>query len=337
MPQPRTSPAFVPHLLRAVATLCLLVALVGTARADWNIVTHNGRDHVTAADIKSFYRFPELKLSGNTALWRGSQLWMKATIGSPELIINDVKFILSHPVTRKGRHVLVSRIDLAKLIDPVLRPDFIRQAQRFDTVVIDAGHGGHDPGAIGPYGKEKDFALSVAKRLGAILQRNGYKVKYTRSDDRFIPLKKRAQIGNSTPNSIFISIHFNSAKRTGAQGIETFALTPAGTASTAQSQRPSDHKKRTGNRRDAENIALATAVQNAVLKQINRYRPTDRGIKRARWTVLSGLTRPGILFEGGFVSNQTEGKRIATAAYQQQLAQGLATAIFKYRKAITGR
>lgn len=325
----------------ALAGVCALVCLwwvfADTARADWKIVSQNGRDYITARDIKTFYRFPEFNVSGKTVLWRGSKLWMKASVGSQELTINNVKFILSYPVAKKGQHVLISRVDLSKLIDPVLRPDFIRQAQPFNTVVIDAGHGGHDPGTVGRFGQEKNFSLAVAKRLGAILRRKGFKVKYTRTTDKFIPLTQRAKMGNATPNSIFVSIHFNSAKRSAAQGIETFALSPAGTASTSKSLKQSDFKSRSGNRRDSENIALATAVQGAVLKQLRRYQPTDRGIKRARWTVLTGLTRPGVLFEGGFVSNATEGKRIATPAYQQQLAQGLANAILNYRKAITGR
>lgn len=323
---------------RYLTTLLIASAVwsmgIGCAVADWKVVKVDGRDYITAENIKTFYRFPEVNVSGKTVMWKSSALWMRGSIGSSTLVINNVTFILSHPVLKRGNDVIVSRTDLTKLIDPVLRPDFIRSAEKFDTVVIDAGHGGHDSGTVGRFGQEKHFALATAKRFGAELRKRGFKVKYTRDSDRFIPLTTRAKIGNSTPNSIFISIHFNSATRTAAQGIETFALSPAGTASTATGLKRSDFTQRSGNQRDSENIALATAVHGAVLRKLSRYKPTDRGIKRARWTVLSGLKRPGLLFEGGFVSNSTEGKRIADPRYQQDLAEGLAQAVVNYRRAI---
>ena len=321
-------------LVKFLAAIVIWSALGASAHADWDVKKVGGRDYITAENIKTFYRFPEFTISGKTVMWKSRQLWMRGSLNSSTLVINNVTFILSHPILKSGKDVLVSRTDLTKLIDPVLRPDFIRSAEKFDTVVIDAGHGGHDPGTVGRYGQEKHFALATAKRLGAELRKRGFKVKYTRTTDRFIPLTTRAQIGNATPNSIFLSIHFNSAKRTGAQGIETFALSPAGTASTAEHLKRSDFRQRSGNQRDSENIALATAVHGAVLRRLEKYKPTDRGIKRARWTVLTGLKRPGLLFEGGFVSNAIEGKRIADPRYQQALAEGMAQAVVNYRRAI---
>jgi N-acetylmuramoyl-L-alanine amidase len=116
--------------------------------------------------------------------------------------------------------------------------------------------------------------------------------------------------------------------------VETYALSPSGTASTDQKNRPTDGFNNPGNTRDAENIALATAVHAMVLFKIKCI---DRGIRRARWTVLTGLERAGILFEGGFVTNPEECARINTGDYRDLLADSICGGIMNYRKALMRR
>lgn len=300
----------------------------------WEIVKL-GHDYVTADSIQRFYRFSSLKVDGNHVWLRSPTIIMKATIGSQELLINNIKFILSYPTASKGDKALFSRVDLCKLIDPVLRPSHIDTSEIFDTVVIDAGHGGHDSGARGVYGYEKDFALKMAVSVRDALTKRGFKTVLTRSDDTFISLGGRFAVANATPRSIFISLHFNSGG-SAASGIETFALSPEGTANT-QIGRSTDFSStnyRTGNKRDSENIALATAVHAMV---VHRFKLVDRGIKRARWSVLTGCSRPSILFEGGFVTNSQDCRLIASPTYRDAIATAIGDAVVNYRKALQPR
>jgi len=300
----------------------------------WEVVKL-GHDYITADSIQRFYRFSSLKVDGNHVWLKSPTIIMKATIGSQELLINNIKFILSYPTASQGGKALFSRVDLAKLIDPVLRPSHIDTSEIFDTVVIDAGHGGHDSGARGVYGYEKDFALKMALSVRDTLTQRGFKTVLTRSDDTFISLGGRFAVANATPRSIFISLHFNSGGST-ATGIETFALSPEGTANT-QIGRSTDFSstgQRTGNKRDSENIALATAVHAMV---VHRFKLVDRGIKRARWSVLTGCQRPSILFEGGFVTNGQECRLIASPTYREAIATAIGDAVVNYRKALQPR
>lgn len=299
----------------------------------WEIVKSGGRDYVTGDSILSFYRVAGLstyKFTSPHVWFRGNNLIIKAQVGSMELLINNVKFILSYPVLDIGGKAVFSRLDLCKLIDPVLRPSYITGADPFDTVVVDAGHGGHDAGARGVYGYEKDFALKMAFAVKASLEKRGFKVVMTRSTDEFISRTGRVAIANKTPNSIFISLHFNSAGPT-ATGIETFALTPMGGSASLERGGGYNARGLTGNQQDSENIALATAVHARV---VSTYKLIDRGIKRAQWTVLTGCTRPGILFEGGFVTNGSECRLIASDTYRKALSETIGDAVVNYRKAL---
>ncbi len=301
--------------------------------AGWEIVKVNGRDYVTAESIHNFYRFSTYKVNG-THVWLESpgRIVLKAQIGSQDMLINSIKFILSFPVLESSGRALFSRLDLCKLIDPVLRPTYISDAEPFDTVVIDAGHGGHDAGARGVYGYEKDFALRMSFSLKEALQKKGFKVILTRSTDTFISLSGRVALANATPRSIFISLHFNSGG-SAATGIETFALTPQGSAASLERGGGFNAYGLTGNSHDSANIALATAIHGMV---ISRFKFIDRGIKRAQWSVLTGCKRPGILFEGGFVTNGNECRLIASETYRRSVAGAIADGVVNYRIALRG-
>lgn len=304
------------------------------ANGGWEIVKVGGRDYVTAESIRNFYNplygFTTFRLDGNH-LWIGSsKLVIKASVGSQEMLINNIKFILSFPVQSHNGKALFSRLDLCKLIDPVLCPSHIQNAEFFDTVVLDAGHGGHDAGARGVYGYEKDFALKMAMAVRTALMQRGFKVILTRANDTFLTLGGRVAIANQTPKSIFISLHFNSGGST-ASGIETWALTPQSAAATISRGGGYNVNGVTGNKQDSANIALATAVHASV---ISRFKFIDRGIKRAQWSVLTGCKRPGILFEGGFVTNAKECLLVASDTYRQQVSAAIGDAVVNYRRAL---
>ena len=305
-----------------------------SASNPWHVIDVGGRDYITLESIRNFYNplfgFTGFREQGNHIWLMSNKLVIKASIGSQELLMNNMKFILSFPVISHNGKTLISRLDLVKLVDPILNPSHIQGAEYFDTVVVDAGHGGHDAGARGVYGYEKDFALKMAQHLRTALMARGFKVVLTRSTDTFISLGGRVAIANQIPNSIFISLHLNSGGST-ASGIETWALTPQNAAATISRGGGYNMSGTTGNKQDSANIALASAVQARVLSTV---KVVDRGIKRAQWSVLTGIKKPGILFEGGFVTNSKECLLIASESYQKTVAAAIADAVSNYRKAL---
>ena len=152
----------------------------------------------------------------------------------------------------------------------------------------------------------------------------------TRSNDTFLTLSQRVNIANRARNAIFISIHYNASGSSTGKGIETYALAPQGTRSTNGGSPWSSPLS--GNVRDAENIALATAVHAHIIHEL---RPIDRGIKRARFNVLRGINKPAILFEGGFITNPTESQLVHDSAYRQKIADSIANAVVKFKGAVS--
>ncbi len=177
-------------------------------------------------------------------------------------------------------------------------------SRTFKTVVIDAGHGGHDTGTRSRWaGKEKDAALDVARRLEPKLREAGFKTVMTRSTDKFIPLRDRSRISNKQRNAIFVSIHFNDAPRSAVSGAELYYKSP-------------------------ESRALA---QN-LLKNITTVPgATSRGVRVANFHVLRKNKYPAVLVECGYFSNPTEGGRCATPAYRERLAEAIADGLFVQR------
>jgi N-acetylmuramoyl-L-alanine amidase len=178
------------------------------------------------------------------------------------------------------------------------------RAQQRGTIVIDAGHGGHDRGGVpGQRVSEKMMALDVAQRLRAYLQRNGYRVVMTRNSDVFVSLPTRTAIANSNRGAKFVSVHFNSARRAGASGIETYYF-----------------------RGDA--AGLATNIHRNVVA----VAPTDnRGIRRRGYFVLRRAAIPGVLCELGFLTNPMEARYALNPSYRQKLAEAIGRGIQGYR------
>ena len=285
---------------------------------------------MTVKGIKEFYKFTAVERSGATVALRSARLVLRLRSGSQEMYVNGVKFMLSLPVTSQGNDVLVSRIDLSKLIDPVLRPSHIAKGPPFTTVVVDPGHGGHDSGARGVFGNEETYTLDTSLRLARLLQARGLKVLMTRTRDSYPSLPQRVAAANAAPSSIFVSVHFNSGG-SHAQGVETYALAPQGTNRSRKEDNENDAVRFRGNSRDSENIALATAVHASMLYQL---KAVDRGVLRDRWFLLKGIQTPGILVEGGFITSPAECAKIHTPQYRERLAGSIAAGIMNYRNAL---
>ncbi len=312
--------------------LSVFASVPGEGAFAWETVVLDGETYVSVDSIKEYYFFPSITNSGSFLVLKNPKIELRIRNGGPELYINRVKFVMSFATrSHKGKY-WVARTDQAKLIDPVIRPNQIRSSTPFHTVIIDPGHGGVDSGSKGIYGKEKVYNLKLALKLKAELERQGIRVKMTRTTDSAFPsLQDRVAYANRVEGAIFISIHFNWINSTRARGIETYSLAPQGTATTNDGAKPGDDRSFSGNTRDAENIALATAVHSHCVR---RTGAPDRGIKRDRFTVLCGINKPAILLEGGFISNPTEARLIASDAYLSKLAAATAEGIVKYRNAV---
>ncbi len=317
--------------LTGFASSLLLTEIAHAHFTQWEIRKVDDREYVTLESLRRFYGFPPTEKDEKKIVLQSGTHRLEGAVGSKEFRINHLKFILSFPIIERDNEALLSRIDLTKLIEPVLRPGRIRGNRILSTIILDAGHGGHDPGARSPLGLEKEFALDTALRAREILQKAGFQVVMTRSSDRFIPLEERARFANRFQNAIFVSIHYNAGK-SNSSGIETYTLAPRHVPSTAaDGPSVSDSQPMPGNVNDTENMALATAMHSALVK---RSRLPDRGIKRARFVVIRETTIPGVLLELGFLSNPREARIIASPAYRQQLAVAIARGVLNYRAAI---
>ena len=319
-----------------IGVFCIPFGTLHAEAKGWDMVKIGGRDYVSVESVKRFYNFQKMTRAGGTVTLENAKVQMKLTVGGNECLMNDVKFIFSSAVNEFGNKVYVSRLDLAKLIDPVLRPNFIKNAGDFRTVILDAGHGGKDPGATNPLGAEAAYNLKLAVRLKALLEAKGFRVKLIRDTDRYYSLQERVNIANSVKeNALFLSLHFNSGGRS-ARGIETFTLSPPGVSHYGTGLKASDAREKIGNEHDSANIAFATALHGSVLRRLGKN-TLDRGIKRARFSVLSGVRHPAVLFEGGFLSHPYEARLIANESYQAAIAAGMVDAIARYRYAVGRR
>jgi N-acetylmuramoyl-L-alanine amidase len=225
---------------------------------------------------------------------------------------------------------------------------------KFDIIVLDAGHGGKDPGAIGLNGvKEKDINLAVVRELGSLIEKNvkNLKVVYTRDDDKFVELYKRGKIANESKGNLFISVHCNSTPRkpSNARGFEVYLLRPGRT-------------KEAIDIAEFENSVISLEEDASRYKQLNdenfilvsmahasnmRYSETfadmlntewikqvgvpSRGIKQAGFYVLVGASMPSILIETGFISNKNDVKYLNSRSGQKEIAKSIFNSIFKYK------
>jgi N-acetylmuramoyl-L-alanine amidase len=224
---------------------------------------------------------------------------------------------------------------------------------KIGKIVVDAGHGGHDTGTIGPNGlMEKDLVLDVALKLGKLLEdRLGAEVVYTREDDTFIPLETRTAIANKEQADLFISIHANSSSDASARGVETYYLnfTSSADALEVAARENSVSEKSIHELQDlVKKIALkekieesrefAVDVEKSLYGGLGTKNPglKDRGVKKAPFIVLIGANMPSILSEISFVSNPSDEKKLRTNEYRQRISEFLYKGIARYINGLSG-
>src|SRR5256886_4563949 len=307
-----------------------IASINALAAGEWQIIKINGHDYLTVDNISKFYGLPaEVVPSGAKIQSETADHPLEFVGGSREAMINGARSWLCFPVIEQGGKFLVSRTDVAKTIEPLVRPHRVPNVGKVQTVVLDAGHGGHDKGQVSRYGCEKDFALDVARKLRPILQAKGRRVIMTREGDYFVPLEVRAQIANTARNPIFVSIHFNGTNDDpNATGFEIFSFTPRGAPSTSDNAAaPSSLSMQPGSAVDAQSMALSACIYHSMLGHIPEF---DRGIKRARFAVLRLTRVPAVLVEGGFLTERGESQLIAKQDWRVKLAQAIGVGVENY-------
>jgi N-acetylmuramoyl-L-alanine amidase len=244
--------------------------------------------------------------------------------------------------------IVVPRLEEAPpVVEKKAKPPRKAAISKIRRVVVDPGHGGHDPGAIGPNGiQEKDVVLAIGLRLKALLKEElGLDVVMTRSTDVFIPLEERTAIANKVNADLFLSVHANAAPNRLAAGIETYYLNLAKTDKVAQlaaKENGTSLEKVSvlqailfdlmANYKLNDSAHLADEVQKSLYKKVrSRYSDVKNlGVKQGPFYVLVGATMPSILVEAAFLSNAQEESRLKEPAYQEMTAEGILEGVRSY-------
>ena len=287
-------------------------------------ITYQKRRFVLLQDVAKYYGMKityqtkgiQLKSSRDTV-----ELQYKKRIAN----VNKTNMYLTHAPLVRGALVYLDENDFFLVIDPVIRNAPLWK-HSIKTILVDAGHGGKDQGAPGVNKLlEKNITLQMANKLAAQLRKSGYKVLMTRTGDTTLTLQQRADLCEKYKPHLFISIHCNAVKNKKTSGVETFAMTPRGAAST--SDKKPGKSTGPGNSYDKNNYRLAYEVQK---KLIQVTKSPDRGVKHARFFVLRKAICPGILVETGFITHPKEGVNLSKSAYQDKIISGIVSGINAY-------
>jgi|TARA_B100001758_G_C18389624_1_gene602090 N-acetylmuramoyl-L-alanine amidase len=253
------------------------------------------------------------------------------------------------PFTEPKTTINTVKTDTVVYDDIYLNNQKNHQKWSINTIVLDAGHGGKDPGAVGYYNiHEKNIVLDITNELGRYIEKNhpNIKVIYTRTDDTFLGLRDRTNIANENKGQIFISVHANASTAKSARGFEIFLLGPNSVdeamevtlrenASIAFEDNQEQYKlenqiiaslSQTTFLKESEKLALF--IENNVKKELPKTRM--RGIKQAGFHVLVGASMPNLLVEVGFISNKSEAKLLNKSSYRRQMARGIFNGISDY-------
>jgi N-acetylmuramoyl-L-alanine amidase len=333
----------------------------------FKIKTKEGYKHIYDIRANLNFKTPKLFIKGVKSIKIAQNRKDKVRI-----VLHDNKTIYSKAFIRKGtlfvtintQHKISSVSKPIKKTTPknvvkkypttpvVSKKDFKQTKAIYassKTIVIDAGHGGYDSGAVGykKY-KEKDAVYKVSKLLKQLLKKKGYNVYMTREKDRFVKLKNRTHLANKKDADLFISIHANAApkgKYLSLKGIETFFLSPAKTAKAKRIAAKENSAASAMNKKSQDTLLsflnrnkiiqsnkLAIDIQSGLLNSTRKKFKgvKDGGVREAPFWVLVGAQMPAVLIELGYITNPTEGERLFNPFYQKALAKGIYDGINSY-------
>ena len=286
-----------------------------------------GKRYVALKDLAAMYGLPLSMPGGRALLIRGQYTSLQFTADGREAMLNGSKVWLHVPVIKVRGNWSISDADAQYVVDPLVRPSAYLGARGARTVVLDAGHGGKDPGTSSRTGYlEKDLVLDIALRTRAHLAAAGVRVVLTRDGDRFWELEDRPYLAARGAGDVFVSLHLNAAATRTVQGIETFVTAAENhppTAGAGIGRFPAVPN----NQFNHSNHVLGNQLQRAL---VGITRAEDRGLKHARFVVLRNAAMPAALVECGFLSNAQEAQKLATPSYRETVALGIAQGILNY-------
>lgn len=253
---------------------------------------------------------------------------------SRKIGLKGIQVALAAPVVMKNGAAYLSAVDLNGTVNPILFPSRIPAARPVKTIVLDPGHGGKDPGNQEGRRQEKEYTLTLARELSALLTKAGFNVFLTRTSDTFLDLPERAEIARRRGADLLLCLHFNSFDGVAAssvQGAETFCMTQARTSSTHAQGQGAQSGAYPGNRSDAKNVLLSYQIQKALVLQAGLE---DRGVKRARFAVLRDAQMPTAYIEAAFMTHPGDARRIYDAAQRRRLAEAVVEGVRAYKKLV---
>jgi N-acetylmuramoyl-L-alanine amidase len=260
---------------------------------------------------------------------------LHVTVDSRKVMLKGLHVWVSAPVVLRGNSIYVAVADFTGTIHPLLFPPrFPATTRPLKTIVLDAGHGGKDPGNQEGKRQEKQYTLLLAKDVRDLLAKAGYKVQLTRSSDSYLSPEERPGLAKKRGADLFVSLHFNSADGAGGasvNGCEVYCLTPANAYSTNDRGEQGHKGAQAGNRNDTKNLLLAYQLQRAIAEKTGAE---DRGVKRARFAVLKFAEMPAVLIEAAFMTNAGDAKKIYDATLRRTLAQSIVDGIKAYQKLV---
>ncbi len=335
-------------------------------KTDWHVQSLDGVFHLSAGDVAS--------LVGTSLSWNANTKTLRFTRGDRSIrLIAENPFVWVNgqyrstplPLRMVRGELLVPVATVADVFQPLIgtvihwdhdtktltistRPDPGNHRLAVDTVILDPGHGGKDPGAVGPSGYyEKKATLIIARHLEALLKKAGFRVVMTRTKDIFVSLSDRARIANQAQGDLYVSIHCNATKRRkSAAGFETYFLSVAKTdwaravearenASIQFEDPSSPYADEVGtilwdlaqNEYLKESSTLARSIQEAMDRKLGIE---NRGIGQAGFYVLKGVYMPSVLVECAFISNKAEERLLKQNTFCQQIAGGICQGIMEF-------
>ncbi len=284
----------------------------------WTVKKHDDLDYVPLREVASFYRFDEVKMADGLFSMSSPNFEFFGGIGDSGLILNRVKLAPSHPVVEMDGELWMSRMTLSALIEPILRPQLDQWKERLDTVIIDTGSGAANANAQPQEDFADRFSWKTALALKKRLEEAGIRVVMTREETEFAADEKRVQKINEVKGGVVLALGIAKQEPGGAD-LTSFALVPPASLRGTEMEAPLR----------SQSLGLAVGVYRETRKAIGGLKGS---VTNARWTMLEGCARPGMVALFGHPETDEEKERAMSEAFQARLAKGLAEGVRTFLK-----
>ena len=291
----------------------------------WEVKRIGELDYISMEQLASFYGFGDVKRVGSDLLLETDKMKAKFTVATEDFQINRMNLTLEQQIVEADGGAFISRSDLVRFIDPILRPDSIKNATDFKTVILDPAFGGEDPGMVGALGTAAQHTLRIADRCREDLEKMGFKVVMTRHDDRIVSAEERVALANAVEEpAIFISITLRTQAEDPA-GLGTSALLTAYDKIAAEGEGVSH-----------ASVALGVAVHGSVTVRLGAN-SKDLGLRGERESALAGVRHPGVVVGVANLAADYDERLVANDKFIGAVAHGVSNGVKRYQMAVTRR